>query len=81
VAVQFAGRLSLIAFATALVRGAICGAEFEATLQTALVALAAFYGLGLVFGELARRVTEEAAQAEFARTQHAGGSVRDPHRN
>lgn len=64
---QFAGRLALVAFATASVRGLISGAEFQGTLQGALIVLAVFYGLGLVLGDLARRVVEENAQAEFTR--------------
>ena len=64
---QFAGRLSLIAFSTAAFRGLIGGTDFEGTLKTALIATAAFYGLGLVFGELACRVAEESARSEFER--------------
>ena len=66
-AVQFAGRLSLIAFSTAAFRGLISAADFEGTLKTALIATAAFYGLGLIFGELACRVAEESARTEFER--------------
>ena len=67
VAKQFASRLALIAFAAASLRGLTCGAAFGATIQTALVAMAIFYGLGLVLGELARRVVEEHVTAEWAR--------------
>ncbi len=67
VARHFASRLALIAFATAAVRGLIAGADFQGTIQAALVATAVFFGLGFVFGELARRVVEENAEAEFAR--------------
>jgi hypothetical protein len=67
VAVQFASRLSLIAFATVSIRGLIAGTDFQGTIQTALIAMAAFYGLGLIFGELARRVIEENVHAEIAR--------------
>ena len=67
VAKQFASRLALIAFATAALRGLISGAAFQGSLQAALVAMAAFYGLGLVLGELARRVVEEQVTAEWAR--------------
>ena len=57
----------LIAFATAAVRGLITGSDFQGTIQAALVATAVFFGLGLVLGELARRVVQENAEAEFAR--------------
>jgi len=67
VAGHFAFRLSLIAFATASLRGLIAGVDFSDALKTALVAAALFYGLGLIVGELARRVIEEHVQAEFDR--------------
>ena len=63
----FASRLSLIAFATVSVRGVITGAEFEGTLKSALFAAVVFYGLGLVVGELARRVIEDNVRSEFER--------------
>ena len=64
---HFAFRLSLIAFATASLRGLIGGTDFSGGLKTALVAAALFYGLGLIVGEMARRVVEEHVQAEFDR--------------
>ncbi len=72
-AVQFAIRLSLIAFATTSVRGLINGADFQGTIQTALIATAVFYGLGFVLGELARRLVEENVRAEWKRRK-AGNS-------
>jgi hypothetical protein len=67
VATQFAKRLALIAFATAALRGLFCEADFFATMQTALVSLGAFYVLGLVLGEAARRIVEENIRNELAR--------------
>jgi len=67
VAGQFAFRLSLIAFATASLRGLIAGVTFSGGLKTALAAAALFYCLGLIVGEMARRVIEEHVQAEFDR--------------
>lgn len=58
-------RLALIAFATAAVQGAFTGAAFEPGLKFALAAAALFYGLGLVCGELARRIVIESVAAEF----------------
>lgn len=66
-AIPFASRLALIAFATATLRGLLEGGDFRGTMWAALVALAAFYGLGLVLGDLARRLAEESARTELAR--------------
>ena len=64
-ALQFGYRLALIAFATATLRGALTGTDFEGTLNTALLAVVAFFVLGMICGELARRVVEEQVEAEF----------------
>lgn len=64
---QFASRLSLIAFATASIRGLLHGADFQGTLQTAIAAGVVFFGLGLGLGELARWLVEENVQLEIAR--------------
>src|SRR3984885_16293654 len=66
VATQFAKRLALIAFATAALRGLLCQSDFFATMQTALVSLGAFYVLGLVVGEAARRIVEENVKSDLA---------------
>jgi hypothetical protein len=66
VSTQFARRLSLIAFATAALRGLLGEADFFGAIQTALVALGVFYVLGLVVGEAARQMVEENAKAELA---------------
>lgn len=60
---QYAFRLSLIAFATAALRGLMAGSDFEGTMQSALMILAAFFALGWIIGELARRVLEEQVEA------------------
>ncbi|HEV8070328.1 MAG TPA: hypothetical protein VGP76_21620 [Planctomycetaceae bacterium] len=79
VATQFAKRLALIAFATAALRGLVCEADFFATMQTALVSLGAFYVLGLVLGEAARRIVEENIKSELARQMEAAlGSATVP---
>lgn len=64
---QFASRLSLIAFTTSVVRGVLWGADFEGTIKGALLALAVFYALGGILGELARLVVEESIQTELER--------------
>jgi hypothetical protein len=64
---QFASRLSLVAFATAAARGLLASTPFAAAIYSALVAGAAFYGIGLLLGDLARRLVEEHARSEFER--------------
>ncbi len=64
---QFAQRLALIAFATAVLRGLVCGADFFGTIQTALIAIGAFYALGWLVGEAARRLVEENLKVDLAR--------------
>jgi hypothetical protein len=59
VAHQYAVRLALIAFATAAIQGALRQSGFEPALKFALAAAAAFYVLGWLCGELARRIVEE----------------------
>jgi hypothetical protein len=70
-AVQFASRLSLIAFATVSFRGMLTSIDFEGSLKAALIAAAGFYGLGLVLGELARRVVEESVASELSNLEAA----------
>jgi len=65
VVTQFASRLSLIAFATVVLRGLLCEADFFSTIQTALVSLGTSYILGLVVGEAARRMVEESVKADL----------------
>jgi len=67
VSTQFATRLSLIAFFATLVQGVVTGAGFADTVQDGLAAMAVFYGLGWVLGELARLIVEESARAEVDR--------------
>lgn len=68
---EFAVRLALIAFATAAMRGLFSGADFQPAIQTALLALGAFYVVGLVCGEVARRLVEEYAPQQYAREKQA----------
>ena len=64
-AAQFAGRLALIAFAITEARGLLVGGDFNSVTKAALLATAVFFLLGLLTGELARRVVEESATREF----------------
>jgi len=65
VALHYAFRLSLIAFATESVRGIFSHADFIGATQSALVAAVIFFGLGLVLGEVATRLVAESARASF----------------
>ena len=56
---QYAPRLALIAVSTVLGRGMLGGGDFVGTVQTAAVAAVVFFGLGLLVGEIARRLIEE----------------------
>lgn len=68
---QTAYRLSLIAFATVLLRGLLAGAAFAEVLPTGLWALGGFFILGLIAGELARRLVEENVETELDRWKAA----------
>jgi hypothetical protein len=78
VATQFGSRLALIAFATVVLRGLFCGSDFFGTIQTALVALGAFYVLGLFVGETARRLVEENVKADLKRQLGSASGARLP---
>lgn len=60
---EYATRLAMIAFATAVIQGLMTGAAFELALKHALLALAVFFALGLAVGELARRIVEDRWEA------------------
>jgi hypothetical protein len=55
----------MIAFATVCLRGMLLGSEFLGTIHAALYAGAGFYCLGVIIGEIAKRVVEESVQSEF----------------
>lgn len=58
-ALHTACRLALIAFATVALRGALDGSEFRTVLILAIKIGAAFFGIGMIIGELARRLLED----------------------
>lgn len=58
-ALHTACRLALIAFATIAIRGVLNGSEFQAVLMLAIRTGAVFFGIGLIVGELARRLLED----------------------
>ena len=87
-ALQFGYRLALIAFATAALDGALTGTDFEGSLRAALLAGGVFFVLGLICGELARRVVEEQVASELeqllstpAETASAKSSATPPNRS
>lgn len=63
---EFGVRLALIAFATAAMRGLFTGNDFTPTVQAALLIAGLFYVLGVVCGEMARRLVEEHVQLKHA---------------
>ncbi len=67
VAANFACQFALIAFAVAELRGVMLGGDFPAATKIAFLAGLLFFLLGLVIGELARRLAEESARYEFAK--------------
>lgn len=58
-ALHTACRLALIAFATVALRGTLDGSEFRTVLILAIKIGAAFFGIGMIIGELARRLLED----------------------
>jgi len=66
VAKMFATRLSLIAFTVAVIEAIVLGQSFQDGLVAAGTRAAWFFGIGLIVGEICRRVVEENAAAEFA---------------
>lgn len=58
-ATQYAPRLALIAVVTVLGRGLLGDSDFVGTVETAAVAAAAFFPVGLLLGEIAQRLVEE----------------------
>jgi len=65
VAKQFASQLALIAFFVSSVRGLLTRADFEGTVQNALLVTSLFFCLGWVLGQLARLLIEENARSEI----------------
>lgn len=64
-AVQYASRLALIAFAVSNLQGALSGTDVSGTIQSALTITAIFFVVGIIVGELGRRVTEESVEKEL----------------
>lgn len=58
-AVQYAVRLALVAFAVACVQGLRSGADLEGALRSAFLSGACLAPVGAACGALARRVVEE----------------------
>ena len=71
---QFAPRLALIAVMTVLGRGMLGVSDFAGTVKTAAVAAVGFFVLGLLVGEIARRLIEEYVRGDAARDGDGSGS-------
>jgi predicted translin family RNA/ssDNA-binding protein len=65
VALHTACRLALIAFATVALRGVLDGSEFRTVLILAIKIGTAFFGIGLIIGELARRLLEDLVNSKI----------------
>ncbi len=66
-AVQFAVRLALLAFAATSLEGLVAGGDLVGVIQLALIRVVGFYVTGLLCGGVAERLMEEQANGEFAR--------------
>ena len=69
---QYAPRLALIAVLTVLGRGLLGDGDFAGTVDTAAIAAAAFFALGLLVGEIARRLVEEHVRGTTTEQRPAG---------
>lgn len=71
---QYAPRLALIAILAVIGRGILSGGDFAATVKTAAIAAAAFFLIGWLVGEIARRLIEEHVRATaVANEEQPGG--------
>ena len=70
---QFAPRLALIAVMTVFGRGMLAGGDFAGTVRTAAVAAVVFFVLGLLVGEIARRLIEEHVRGDVAASDDNAG--------
>jgi len=64
-ALQYAARLALIAFATANVQGLLSKSDLFSTLQTGLLVAVIFFVLGAIIGDLARKAVEESVEKDL----------------
>lgn len=62
---QFASRLALIVFATTAIHGVVVRNPFGSTMPLAMIAGAVAFFVGLILGDLARRLVEEQTHSEF----------------
>jgi len=78
VAAHFAAQLALIAFAVMQVQGMVLRGDFSTVIKTGLIAAGAFFLLGLITGEVARRIVEETAEREFQQMINAQSTDEPP---
>ena len=64
-ALQYAARLALIAFATTNVQGLLSKSDLFSTLQTGLLVAVIFFVLGAIIGDLARKAVEESVEKDL----------------
>lgn len=58
----YAGALGSLALAITFARGALLGAGFEGTAQSAILAMFALAGVGLVVGQIAEATVDESVR-------------------
>lgn len=63
----YAGALGSLALAVTFARGALLGAGFEGTAQTAFLAMLALAGVGLVVGQVAEATVDESVRQRLQR--------------
>lgn len=63
----YAGVLGSLAWAVTFARGAMLGAGIEGTAQTAVVAMLALAGVGLIVGQIAEVTVDESVRQRLQR--------------
>lgn len=61
----YAGVLGSLAVAVTFARGALLGAGFEGTVHTAVVAMLALAGVGLIVGQLAEATVDDSVRQKL----------------
>jgi len=63
----YAGALGSLAMAVTFARGALAGASFTGTCQTAVLAMLALAGVGLIVGRIAEATIDESVRQRLQR--------------
>jgi predicted translin family RNA/ssDNA-binding protein len=65
IAHQFGSRMALISVFTTAIHGIMIGSGFEGTIKSTFFIAIACYLLGLIVGEMGRRLVEDQVRMEF----------------